>query len=96
MSSLYNNNLATLLKKIELEINKYSEMNQTEIFNQSVNRLLKYTLHKYNNSIDQLSDYLLNQEGMRVLKAITKTQKFSDKKIIRENMKGEEDDKYSK
>jgi len=95
MNFQYKHNLATNLKTVEEEINKYSELTQTEIFNQSINRLLKRTLHKYNNNIDQLSGYLLNQEGIRILKAITKIQKFDNKKVIKENMRRDANDQHS-
>jgi DNA integrity scanning protein DisA with diadenylate cyclase activity len=89
MNSPYNSNLKVNIEKIKNEMNKYSGLTRTEIFDHSINRLLKYTLKKYNNNIENLSEYLLNQEGMRVLKAITKIQKSNDKKVIQENMKGE-------
>lgn len=92
MNSQYNSNLRSTLKKIAEEMNKYSKMTQVELFNQSINKLLTQTLKKYNNNIDLLSEYILNKEGMRVLKAITKIQKNNDKKIIYENMKGDTND----
>lgn len=92
MNSQYNSNLRSTLKKIAEEMNKYSKMTQVELFNQSINKLLTQTLKKYNNNIDLLSEYVLNKEGMRVLKAITKIQKNNDKKIIYENMKGDTND----
>lgn len=92
MNSQYNSNLPATLKKITEEMNKYSKMTQVELFNQSINKLLTQTLKKYNNNIDLLSEYILNKEGMRVLKAITKIQKNNDKKIIYENMKGDTND----
>ena len=45
-------------------MNKYSGMTQTEIFNQSINRHLTHTLIRYNNAVDNMSGYLLKQEGM--------------------------------
>ena len=89
-------NLTQNLETIKSEIDKYSDMTRTEIFNQSINRLLKHTLQRYSNTIEQLSGYLLNQEGMRILKAITKIQKLDDKKIIYENMKGEINGEHNK
>ena len=83
------------LQQIKAEIYKYANLSRGEIFNQALNKRLKYTLLRYNDKIDQLSGYLLNQEAMRVLKAITKIQKIEDKKVIYENMKGAEDAQHS-
>lgn len=91
MNFLYNSKLDENIKTIQNELCEYSNLDRTEIFNQAINKLLMHTLRKYNNKIDDLSGYLLNQEGMRVLKAITKIQKHADKKVIYENMKGNTD-----
>ena len=95
MNFQYKHNLTSNLELIAKEMDKYSGMTQTEIFNQSINRHLTHTLIKYNSAVDNMSGYLLKQEGMRVLKAITKMQKFADKKIIKENLEENNDEKHS-
>lgn len=87
MNSISENKLSKNLAAIMAELKEYNTMTKTDIFNEAINSRLKDTLYKYNNNIDQLSDFLVKQEGMRVLKTITKIQKADDKKIIYENMK---------
>lgn len=91
MNLISNDNLKNNLAKIKAELALYDEFTRIELFNQCINQRLIHTLELYNVKTDQLSDFLLGQHGIRVLKAITKLQKFSDRKVIYENMKGESD-----
>lgn len=95
MSSTLQNNFSDNLSLIKDELSKYDGLTRVELFNECINNKLKNTLYKYNVETEHMSDFLLQQEGIRVLKAITKIQKFDDKEIIYANMKGNIDDKYS-
>ena len=88
MNSISNDNLKNNLSIIRAELSKYDEMTRKEFFNEAINNRLKNTLYIYNIETDKLSDFLIQQHGMRVLKAITKIQKADDKKVIYDNMKG--------
>ena len=92
MNSTLNDSLKDTLTTIKAELSRYDGMTRLELFNYSINDKLKSTLYKYDIETDQLSDFLIQQQGMRVLKAITKIQKFDDRKIIYDNMKGDSDD----
>lgn len=95
MSLMSEHNLTRNLALIKTEMNKYTGMSHIDLFNYSINRRLMYTLQRYDANIDQLSDFILNQAGMRVLKAITKIQKFDDRKVIHDNMKEDINDEHS-
>lgn len=91
MNLILSDNLKNNLAKIKAELALYDEFTRLELFNHCINQRLLHTLELYNVKTDQLSDFILGQQGIRVLKAITKLQKFSDRKVIYENMKGESD-----
>ena len=88
MNLISSDNLKNNLSIIRAELSKYDKMTRKEFFNQAINNRLKNTLYIYNIETDKLSDFLIQQQGMRVLKAITKIQKADDKKVIYNNMKG--------
>jgi len=73
-------------------MSRYKLVARVYFFNQCINEKLKNILYKYNIETDKLSDFLLRQSGTRVLKAIAKIKKFDDRKVIYENMKGDEDE----
>jgi len=91
MNLILADNLKNNLAKIKAELALYDEFTRPELFNHCINQRLMHTLELYNVKTDQLSDFLIRQQGIRVLKAITKLQKFNDRKVIYENMKGESD-----
>lgn len=92
MSLQSENSFSKNLSLIKEALNQYNGMTHVEFFNYMLNQRLKSTLYLYNKDTDHISDFLLNQGGLRVLKAVTKIQKLEDRKIIYENMEGDADD----
>lgn len=75
-----------ILSSIEKDLHAYDNLSKVEIFNVCINNRLASTLRKYNEDIDSTSEYLLKQSSIRVLKALTKIKKVSDKDIINDYM----------
>lgn len=75
-----------ILNSIEKDLHTYDSLSKVEIFNVCINNRLASTLRKYNEDIDSTSEYLLKQSSVRVLKALTKIKKVSDKDIINDYM----------
>ena len=78
------------LIEIESELNQYYKIPRVEIFNICINKRLAATLRKYNAEIDATSEFLIKQESVRVLKALTKIKKNEDREVIKQNMEEEE------
>ena len=74
------------INEIDSELNQYYNMSRTDVFNMCINNKLAATLRRYNAEIDFNSEYLVRQESVRVLKALTKIHKSEDKEIIKQNM----------
>lgn len=74
------------LSSIEEDLHTYENLTKVEIFNVCINNRLASTLRKYHEDIDSTSEYLLKQSSVRVLKALTKIKKVSDKDIINDYM----------
>ena len=66
MSSILQNNFSDNLSAIKGELSKYDHLTRVELFNQCINNKLKNTLYKYNVETEQTSDFLLQQEGIRI------------------------------
>lgn len=84
--SLENKPLKERLKISYDETMQYANKTQSELLDMFIEEKLQNTLIKYDLELDQLSTYLGNQKGVRVLKALVKIRKQEDKKIIEQNM----------
>lgn len=80
------------LIEIESELNRYYKIPRVEVFNICINNRLASTLRRYNAEIDATSDFLIKQESVRVLKALTKIKKNEDREIIKQNMDMEDEE----
>ena len=74
--------LATQIKHIKYDLNKYSNMSQADLLSYCINDKLQGTLKTYNEEIRMNSEYLLTRSSFRVLKALTKLQKKADKNVL--------------
>ena len=86
MSLQNNESLKSILTDINTNLNKYADYRRPELFKQFIHERLTDTLKMYNHQLDVTSDFLLHQEGDRVLKALTKMKKQEDKDVIAQNM----------
>lgn len=77
------------LKYIKKEINRYIDKTPAELLSYCIEDKLNTTLKKYNKEMDLNSDYLLSRSSFKVLKAITKIQKKSDKKALEDAIEGD-------
>lgn len=80
-----------LLIEIDNELSQYQHLSKDQLFTLSVNRRLAANLHMYNDEINEISEFLTTKTNDRVLNAMTKIRKFSDKDIIKTYM---EEDSY--
>lgn len=69
------------LDRISAQLDKY-DIPRTEIFNKCINDKLITNLRNYNLEIDSTSYFLAHQSSIRVMKALTKSQKEDDKEAI--------------
>lgn len=75
------------LKEIISDIDRYKDISRIDLINSCINKKLNLTLEEYQSDIDNTSEYLLKQNGTRVIKAITKIQKNNDKAVIESKLK---------
>lgn len=83
--------LILLLNSIELELNKYKDMDRNTLFNYCIDRRLQATLLNYNEELEDTTGFLLRKAGWRVLKALTRIQKNDDKDEIKKHLKKEKE-----
>lgn len=75
-----------LLYEIDAELTQFIDISHDEMLTFCINQHLASTLKRYNEEVDATSEYLLQKSSVRVLKAITKIKKFTDKDIINQYM----------
>ena len=75
--TLEDKDLILLLDSIELELNKYKDMDRDTL--------------NYNEELEDNTSYLLRRCGWRVLKTLTRMQKDDDKEAIKKHLKKEKE-----
>lgn len=71
--------LKTNIKYILKDIHAYDGYTKAKLFQECIRNKLKATIIRYDEEIEDSTDYLLTRSSAKVLKAITKIQKADDK-----------------
>ena len=77
------------LKAIDDDFIYYEKKKRVDVLTSSINYKLKTTLLKYDEEVDDCSNFLTTAGEVRVMKAITKIQKKYDKENLEEILEEE-------
>lgn len=80
------NKSTILIEEIAAEVQEIAKKPKSEQFSEAIENKLKASLIYYNNTTDLVKAFLQSKRDIRVLKALRKINKASNKAIIEKNM----------